>query len=60
MVTTIPAFEAKAKFSELLERVLRGSFSITFQGEETVNRASLEGIQRTIADIKGALILSTL
>lgn len=60
MVTTIPASEAKAKSSELLERVQKGeSFSITLHGEETAKlvparRASLEDIQRTIADIKGA------
>lgn len=60
MVTTIPASEAKAKFSELLERVQKGeSFSITLHGEETAKlvparRASLEEIQRTIADIKGS------
>ncbi len=60
MFTTIPASEAKAKFSELLDRVRSGeSFSITLHGEETAKlvpakRASLEQIQDTIAQIKAS------
>ncbi len=60
MVTTIPASEAKAKFSELLDRVRSGeSFSITLHGEETAKlvpakRASLEQIQDTIAQMKAS------
>lgn len=60
MLTTIPASEAKAKFSELLERVQSGeSFSITLHGEEAAKlvpakRASLEDIQRTIAEMKAS------
>jgi prevent-host-death family protein len=59
-MTTIPASEAKAKFSELLERVRTGeSFSITLHGEETAKlvpakRMSLEEIQRTIAAMKAS------
>ncbi len=60
MTTLIPASEAKAKFSELLERVQSGeSFSITLHGEERAKlipakRASLEEIQATIALMKSA------
>jgi len=60
MLTTIPASEAKAKFSELLDRVQGGeSFSITLHGEETAKlvparRPSLEDVQRTIAEMKAA------
>ncbi len=60
MLTTIPASEAKAKFSELLERVQGGeSFSITLHGEETAKlvparRPSLEEVQRTIAEMKAS------
>ncbi len=60
MSTVIPASEAKAKFSELLDRVQSGeSFSITLHGEETAKlvparRASLEDIQNTIAEIKAS------
>ena len=60
MTTLIPASEAKAKFSELLERVHGGeSFSITLHGKERAklipaNRASLEEIQATIALMKSA------
>jgi prevent-host-death family protein len=58
--TTIPAAEAKAKFSELLDRVQCGeSFSITLNGEEKAKlvptqRASLEQIQGVIAQIKAS------
>lgn len=50
MTTTIAASEAKAKFSELIDRVSRGeSFSITLHGQETARlvpakRPSLEEI----------------
>lgn len=58
MPTVIAASEAKAKFSELLDRVQRGEcFSITLHGEEAAKllpakRSSLEEIQETIAQIK--------
>jgi prevent-host-death family protein len=51
----IPASEAKAKFSELLERTRNGEgFSITLHGEEVANllpakRQSLQEIRRTIS-----------
>jgi prevent-host-death family protein len=60
MLTTIPASEAKAKFSELLDRVQSGeSFSITLHGEEAAKlvpakRPSLEEVQRTIAAMKAS------
>ena len=60
MLTTIPASEAKAKFSELLDRVQSGeSFSITLHGEEAAKlvpakRLSLEEVQRTIAAMKAS------
>ncbi|MBX3747069.1 MAG: type II toxin-antitoxin system prevent-host-death family antitoxin [Verrucomicrobiae bacterium] len=60
MPTTIPASEAKAKFSELLDRVRRGeSFSITLHGAEAAQlvpagRPSLEDVRRTIADMKAS------
>lgn len=60
MFTTIPASEAKAKFSELLDRVLSGeSFSITLHGEETAKlvpakRPSLEDIRHAIAQMKAS------
>jgi prevent-host-death family protein len=56
--TTIAASEAKAKFSELLERVQSGeSFCITLHGEETAKlvpakKPSREEIQEVIARIK--------
>jgi prevent-host-death family protein len=58
MTTLIPASEAKARFSELLERVQTGeTFSITLHGEERAKlipakRTSLEEIQATIARMK--------
>lgn len=60
MVVRTLLSEAKAKFSELLDRVQGGeSFSITLHGEATAKlvpakRASLEEIQRTIADMKAS------
>ena len=56
----IPASEAKAKFSALLDRVRRGeSFSITLHGEVAarlvpVNRPSREDIQAVIARLKAS------
>lgn len=56
--TTIAASEAKAKFSELLDRVQNGeSFSITLRGEEAAKlvparRPSREEIQEVIAQMK--------
>lgn len=58
--TVIPASEAKAKFSELLDRVQSGeSFSITLHGEEAaklvpVKKLSLADIQEAIAQIKSS------
>jgi prevent-host-death family protein len=58
MPTVIAASDAKAKFSELLDRVARGeSFAITLHGQETANlvpakRPSLDLIRQTIAEIK--------
>ena len=60
MSTIIAASDAKAKFSELLDRVASGeSFSITLHGQETAKlvparRPSLEEIQETIAQIKSS------
>jgi prevent-host-death family protein len=56
--TTIAASEAKAKFSELLERVQGGeSFSITLHGEGTAKlvpakRPSREEVQQVIEQMK--------
>lgn len=60
MPVVIAASEAKAKFSELLERVQSGeSFSITLHGEETARlvpskRLSLDDIQNAIAQMKAS------
>ena len=57
-ITQIAASEAKAKFSELLDRVQSGeSFSITLHGQEAAKlvparQPSREDIQRVIAEIK--------
>ncbi len=56
--TVIAASEAKAKFSELLERARKGEgFAITLHGEEVAKlipakRKSLEEIRSAIADMK--------
>jgi prevent-host-death family protein len=56
--TTIAASDAKAKFSELLDRARRGeSFSITLHGEEAAKlvpakKTSREEIQEVIRQIK--------
>ncbi len=56
----IAASEAKAKFSELLDRVRRGeSFSITLHGQEAaklipVRTTSREVVQKVIAQIKAS------
>lgn len=58
--TVIAASEAKAKFSELLDRVQSGeSFSITLHGEEAAKlvparRPSREDIQEVIAQMKAS------
>jgi prevent-host-death family protein len=58
--TTIAASEAKAKFSELLDRVQGGeSFSITLHGEEAAKlvparKPSREEIRGIIAHIKAS------
>ena len=58
--TVIAASEAKAKFSELLDRVQSGeSFSITLHGEEAAKlvparRPSREEIQEVIARMKAS------
>ena len=57
-ITVIPASEAKAKFSELLDRVQNGEcFAITLHGEEAAKlvpakRPSREEIQEVIAQMK--------
>lgn len=57
MSTVIAASDAKAKFSELLDRAAHGeSFSITLHGKETAklvpaNRPSLEEIRETVEQI---------
>jgi prevent-host-death family protein len=57
-ITTVAASEAKAKFSELLDRVRKGeSFCITLHGEAAANlvpakRPSLEQIRVVIARMK--------
>jgi prevent-host-death family protein len=59
-ITVIAASEAKAKFSELLDRVQGGeSFSITLHGEEAAKlvparRWSREEIQEVIAQMKAS------
>jgi prevent-host-death family protein len=59
-VTTIAASEAKAKFSELLDRVQSGEcFSITLHGEEAAKlvpakRPSREEVQEAIAQMKAS------
>ncbi|MEW6160370.1 MAG: type II toxin-antitoxin system prevent-host-death family antitoxin [Verrucomicrobiota bacterium] len=59
-VTTIAASEAKAKFSELLDRVQGGEcFSITLHGEEAAKlvpakRPSREEVQEAIAQMKAS------
>lgn len=56
--TTIAASEAKARFSELLERTQKGEkFSITLHGEEVANllpakRLSLDEIKEAIATME--------
>jgi len=56
--TTIAASEAKAKFSELLERARNGEgFAITLHGEEVAKlipskRQSLDEIRQAIGNIK--------
>ena len=56
--TTIAASEAKAKFSELIDRVQHGeSFSITLHGEEAAKlvpakRPSREDIRMAITQMK--------
>jgi prevent-host-death family protein len=56
--TVIGASEAKAKFSELLDRVLKGeSFSITLHGQEAAKlvparKPSREDIMDAIAQMK--------
>jgi prevent-host-death family protein len=63
MPTIIAASEAKAKFSELLDRVQRGeSFSITLHGKEAAKllpakRPSLEVIQEIIVQIKASRLV---
>jgi prevent-host-death family protein len=60
MATIIAASEAKAKFSELLDRVQNGEcFSITLHGEEAAKllpakRPTLEAIQEIIAQMKAS------
>jgi prevent-host-death family protein len=59
-MTTIAASEAKAKFSEILDRVRDGeTFSITLHGEEAAKlvpakRPSLEEVRDVIAQMKAS------
>ena len=60
MPTVIAASDAKARFSELLDRVQRGeSFSITLHGAEAAKllpakRSSLDEVQEVIAQMKAS------
>jgi len=54
MATVIPASEAKAKFAELLDRVLGGeSFSITLHGEERAKLVSGKGVH--VEHVRGTI-----
>jgi prevent-host-death family protein len=61
--TVIAASEAKAKFSELLERTRQGEgFAITLHGEEVAKllparQRSLSDIQRAISEIKAKRVV---
>ncbi len=52
-MTTIPAFEAKTKFGELLDRVLEGEEIVITRHERPVARIVAEG-GRNLADIRRA------
>ena len=61
--TVIAASEAKAKFSEILERTRKGEgFAITLHGEEVArlipaNRPSLGDVQAAITEMKARRII---
>lgn len=50
---TVPAFEAKTKFGELLDRVLEGEEIIITRHEKPVARLVPEG-ERTLAEVRRA------
>jgi prevent-host-death family protein len=52
-MTTVPAFEAKTKFGELLDRVLQGEEIVITRHERPVARLIAEG-GRNLADIRRA------
>ena len=52
-MATVPAFEAKTKFGELLDRVLEGEESVITRHEKPVARLIAEG-GRNLADIRRA------
>jgi len=52
-MATVPAFEAKTKFGELLDRVLEGEEIVITRHEKPVARLIAEG-GRNLADIKRA------
>lgn len=52
-MATIPAFEAKTKFGELLDRVLEGEEIVITRHEKPVARLIAEG-GRNLADIRRA------
>ena len=52
-MATVPAFEAKTKFGELLDRVLEGEEIIITRHEKPVARLIAEGGQK-LADIQRA------
>jgi len=52
-MATVPAFEAKTKFGELLDRVLEGEEIVITRHEKPVARLIAEG-GRNLADIRRA------
>jgi prevent-host-death family protein len=52
-MATVPAFEAKTKFGELLDRVLEGEEIVITRHEKPVARLIAEGA-RNLADIRRA------
>lgn len=52
-MATVPAFEAKTKFGELLDRVLEGEEIVITRHEKPVARLIAEG-SRSLADIRRA------
>jgi prevent-host-death family protein len=52
-MATVPAFEAKTKFGELLDRVIAGEEIIITRHERPVARLIAEGVE-SLADIRRA------